>query len=91
MYYVAFCLLVANSFSCSPVLGPKLGLYLVTLQSLCFYNVFKCLLLLLLLLLLSSSSVLAVAVALFPGLHVIRRGRFVMAILLFSFYVSEVR
>jgi len=60
MYYVAFCSHVATSFSSSPVFGPKLGLYLVTLQSVCFIKCSSVLLLL---------FVLAVAVALCPELH----------------------
>jgi len=46
IYYRAVCLYVATCFFYIPVFCPKLGLYLVLLQSLClFYNLFKCILL----------------------------------------------
>jgi hypothetical protein len=46
MYKGAFCLYVATNSFCIPAVCPKLGLYLVLLQSLClFYNLYKCILL----------------------------------------------
>ena len=47
IYYRTFCLYVATSFFCIIVFYPKLGLYLVLLDSLClFYDLSKCILLL---------------------------------------------